>query len=78
MDISRTPEAAPPVTIRREDYRPPEWLVPEVALSFALGLEETQVTATLSVQRNPAGGGSSTLRLNGDGITASAVRTPLL
>ncbi len=73
MDIARTPEAAPPV-IRREDYHPPEWLVPEVALNFALGLDETRVTATLQVARNPAGTGAQTIRLNGDGIAALSVR----
>ena len=67
-----TPEASPPV-IRREDYRPPEWLVPDVALSFALGLDETRVSARLSVRRNPSGSGSATLRLNGDGIAARVV-----
>ncbi|MGE3691283.1 MAG: aminopeptidase N [Novosphingobium sp.] len=74
MDIARTPEmAAPPVTIYREDYRPPEWLVSEVALDFALGLDETRVRSTLSVKRNPAGSGASAIRLNGDGIAALAV-----
>ena len=71
MDISRTP-AAPPV-IFRADYQPPEWLVPDVALDFALGLDETQVTARLSVRRNPAGSGAATLRLKGDGLTARTV-----
>jgi len=75
MDIARTPEAAPPpVTIRREDYRPPEWLVPEVSLDFALGLAETRVTARLSVRRNPEGAGGATLRLSGDALVAQAVR----
>jgi aminopeptidase N len=73
MDIARTPEAAPPVTVHREDYRPPEWLVPEVALDFALGLDETKVRSTLSVRRNPAGSGAPAIRLNGDGIAALAV-----
>ena len=74
MDIAVTPEAAaPPVTIRREDYRPPAWLVPEVALDFALGVDETRVTATLAVARNPAGSGAQALRLNGDGIAALSV-----
>ena len=74
MDIARTPEAAPPPpTIRREDYRPPDWLVPEVALDFRLGLEETRVTATLSVARNPAAEAGAALRLNGDGIAAGSV-----
>ena len=72
MDITVSPAAPPPI-IRRQDYRPPEWLVPEVALSFELGLESTQVTAMLDVRRNPAGSGSATLRLHGDGLTAQAV-----
>ncbi|PKB14131.1 aminopeptidase N [Novosphingobium kunmingense] len=62
-----------PATIRREDYQQPAWLVPEVALDFALGLEATRVEARLSVARNPAGNGSPTLRLAGDGITAESV-----
>ena len=69
MDIARTPEAAPPV-IRREDYRPPEWLIPEVALDFALGLDDTRVRSTLKVRRN---GKSDSLRLRGDGIDPLAV-----
>jgi aminopeptidase N len=81
MDIASTPEAdtaatsskAPPV-IRREDYRPPEWLVPEIALDFALDLGATQVTATLEVRQNAQGSGSQTLRLNGEGIAARAVK----
>jgi aminopeptidase N len=81
MDIASTPEAdtaaasskTPPV-IRREDYRPPEWLVPEIALDFALDLVATQVTARLEVRQNPQGSGSQTLRLNGDGIAARAVK----
>ena len=72
MDITVSPAAPPPI-IRREDYRPPEWLVPEVALAFELGLESTQVTAMLDVRRNPAGSGSATLRLHGDGLAAQAV-----
>ncbi len=80
MDIVTNPETAgtaptpslPPL-IQREDYRPPEWLVPEVALDFALGLEETRVTARLQVKRNPAGSGDAPLRLNGDGLAARSV-----
>ena len=68
------PDAAPPPAgpqvIRREDYRPPAWLVPQVALDFALGLDETRIVSRLQVRRN---GDTSTLRLNGDGIAARAV-----
>ena len=69
MDIQATPEVAPPV-IRREAYRPPEWLVPEITLNFALGIEETRISSTIKVKRN---GQSQTLRLKGDGIAAEAV-----
>ncbi len=69
MDAMTAPPAAPPV-IRREDYRPPEWLVPEVKLSFDLGIEATRVVATLTVARS---GQNQTIRLNGDGLTAQGV-----
>ena len=81
MDIASnavSPEAAPalatPPVIHREDYRPPEWLVPAIALDFQLGIDATHVTAKLSVERNPAGEGGTTLRLNGDQIAPLAVR----
>src|SRR3546814_2368181 len=69
-DLSSTP--AIPVTIHRGDYRPPEWQVPDIALDFALGLDETKVAAVLSVVRHadvPA-----PLVLRGDGLTPAAVR----
>ena len=86
MDIASRPSepanpqvadaAAPPhvTTIRREDYRPPDWLVPEIALDFALSLDETSVTAKLSVRRNPDGAGDAAIRLNGDGLAAQSVK----
>ena len=64
---------AAPVVIHREDYRPPAWLVPEIALDFALGLEATRVAATLTVRRNPEAEADTTLRLKGDGLTPEAV-----
>src|SRR3990170_908261 len=50
--------------IRREDYRPPDWLVPEIALEFELDPERTRVRATLGVTRN--GSHDRPLRLDGD------------
>ena len=87
MDIATTPQnpegnpeiadAAPtphdPPVIRREDYQPYPWLVPTTRLDFRLGLEATRVTATLTVERNPAADASSELRLNGDSLTAESV-----
>ena len=47
------PDAAPdphePAIIRREDYVPFAWHVPEIRLHFDLGLETTRVEATLKV-----------------------------
>jgi aminopeptidase N len=83
MDIARTPATpdgnpemadaavepkAPPV-IHRKDYKPFPWRVPAIALDFALGLDETLVTATLEVTRNAAAPPpDQILRLNGDGL----------
>ena len=77
MDATLTPPAdAPPAAphhhgpkvIRREEYQPPGWLVPETRLRFELGLERTRVQASLKVRRNPAASASGKLRLNGDGL----------
>ncbi len=82
MDIARTPstpdgnpemadaavESKAPPEIRREDYTPFPWLVPETRLDFELGLDTTRVTARLRVERNPAAERSPTIRLNGDGL----------
>ncbi|SMF66458.1 aminopeptidase N [Allosphingosinicella indica] len=58
--------AAPPPFVRREEYRPPEWLVPEIALDFDLGAERTQVRATLTVARN--GDHAAPLKLDGEAL----------
>ena len=62
--------ANPPVT-RREDYRAPDWLVPDVALDFDLDPATTRVKAALDVTRN--GDHDRPLRLDGDGLTPLAV-----
>src|SRR3954462_4184518 len=49
---------------RREDYRPPDWRVPEIRLDFDLGIDRTQVRATLTVERN--GTHDRPLKLDGD------------
>jgi aminopeptidase N len=76
-DAQTAPEAPPSpthTTIRREDYWPPDWLVPEIALRFTLGVEKTRVQSKLSVERNPdAQNESKTLRLNGDELTPAGV-----
>ncbi len=73
MDIAQTASPASP-EIRREDYRPFAWKVPEVSLDFTLGIAATQVVATLRVERNPAAEPSPTIRLNGDGLTPLGVK----
>jgi aminopeptidase N len=81
MDIARNPDmadAAPtphePPVIRREDYRPFPWLVPQIALTFDLGLDATRVLAKLTVARNAKADPSPTIRLNGDGLAPLSVK----
>jgi aminopeptidase N len=62
-----TPHAA----IRREDYRPPDWLVPEIAIDVSLDPAHTRLKARLTVRRN--GEHARPLRLDGDGITPASV-----
>ena len=66
-DVISTEALAAPQhpTIRREDYRPPEWLVPKVSLDFDLSLTATRVEATLEVTRG--GAHAEPLRLDVDG-----------
>ena len=68
------PEPKEPPAILREDYRPFPWLVPEVALSFDLGIERTRIRSKLTVQRNARADAAETIRLNGDGLTPLEVR----
>jgi aminopeptidase N len=66
LDALNAP-AAPPVAVRREDYRPPEWLVSEIGLEFDLGAERTIVRSVLNVERN--GDHKAPLKLNAQGLT---------
>ena len=61
-----TPEPPEHGIVNRRDYRPPDWLVPEIALDFDLDPERTLVRAVLAVERN--GAHDRTLRLHGDGL----------
>ncbi|UVO55401.1 aminopeptidase N [Sphingomonas sp. SUN039] len=61
-----------PHIVRREDYRPPDWLVPDIALDFDLGAAKTHVAATLTVTRN--GNHDRPLVLDGDGLVPLSVR----
>lgn len=64
--------ATTPHIIRREDYRPPDWLVPEISLDFDLDAAHTRITARLTVSRN--GSHERSLRLDGDGLLPLAVK----
>jgi aminopeptidase N len=67
------PPPHPPAGVRRVDYRPPDWLVPEIALDFALDPQATRVRSRLVVERNPGGSGTATLRLNGDSLAVHSL-----
>jgi aminopeptidase N len=75
LDVRTSLEAPPAPThnvIRREDYCPPDWLVPELRLDFDLGTATTMVRATLSVERNGEHG--RPLKLDGDELELISVR----
>ena len=60
-----------PIITRRDAYRAPEWLVPEIALDFDLDSVATRVRARLEVVR--AVGATGPLRLDGGGQTPTRV-----
>ena len=61
------------VTVRRADYRPPDFLLDHVALEFDLDPQLTYVTATLDVRRNPVVGGAAPLRLDGEDLDLALI-----
>ncbi len=61
-----------PTITRRDDYRAPEWRVPEIALDFDLDPSATRVRARLEVVRSTADAGP--LRLDGGELKPLAVR----
>src|SRR5205085_5489091 len=50
--IAEAPPSPTHIAIRREDYQPPDWLVPEIALDFDLDADCTRVGARPEVTRN--------------------------
>jgi len=66
MADAQNAHAAPPATIFREDYRPPDWLVPEVRIDFDLAPDRTIVRTQLQVERN--GVHDHPLRLDGEAL----------
>jgi aminopeptidase N len=74
-DVLEQPEAPvvpEHVAIFRQDYRSPDWLVPEVELKLELDPERTRICSTLKVRRN--GEHDRPLRLAGDGLKPLVVR----
>src|SRR3954465_7446695 len=69
--VPETPPSPTHVAVRRQDYRPPDWLVPEIRLDFDLGVERTRVRATLAVERN--GEHHPPLGVDGDDLSPLAV-----
>ncbi|WP_375397626.1 aminopeptidase N [uncultured Sphingomonas sp.] len=63
--IDATAAPSLPTVIRREEYRPPDWLVPHITLDFNLAPSATRVVATLDVMRS--GNHDRPLRLDGGG-----------
>ncbi len=60
------------VTVRRADYKPPPYLVDRVELEFDLDPELTQVVASMTVRRNPAGPGGP-LALDGEDVELQSI-----
>lgn len=70
-DMQSTAAAAPAI-IRRSDYRPPDWLVPDITLDFDLDPAATRIRGMLAVRRN--GDHDRPLRLDGDGLVPLEVK----
>jgi len=64
---------AQPAVVRREDYRAPDWRIPEIELEFELDAARTIVRAVLRVERAPGAAADAPLRLNGEGLTPRSV-----
>ncbi|MFW6041775.1 MAG: aminopeptidase N, partial [Guyparkeria sp.] len=60
-----------PTIVRLEDYRPPDYLVDDVELTFELASRDTRVTSRLHVRRN--GEHDAPLRLDGDELRLESV-----
>ena len=72
LDHPEAPTTPEHVAIYRKDYRPPDWLVPEVALEFDLDPERTRISSRLNVKRN--GEHDRPLLLAGSGLKPLDVR----
>ncbi|MBB3809833.1 aminopeptidase N [Pseudochelatococcus contaminans] len=59
--------------IRLEDYRPTDYLIDTVALTFRLHPTDTRIVSRLSVRPNPAGQTGAPLVLDGDDLTLVSI-----
>ena len=58
----------------RAEYRPPDFVIDNVELSFTLGEEETLVESRLKLRRNQAAGTpKAPLRLDGEELTLVSI-----
>ncbi|MFN3687924.1 aminopeptidase N [Salinarimonas sp.] len=62
-----------PQTVRLEEYRPSDFLIPRIALDIVLAPRETRVRATLSLEPNPAGRAGVPLVLDGDELALVSI-----
>lgn len=58
---------------RLEDYRPSDYLIPTIELTFSLAREATRVTATLAVERRPDVAAGTALVLDGDELNLAGI-----
>ena len=72
LGLAEAPAAPEHVAIHRKDYRPPDWLVPEIRLEFDLDPDRTRVRSTLKVTRTSDH--DRPLRLAGDELKPLDVR----
>jgi aminopeptidase N len=69
------PQAKTPQPVRLADYRPPDYLVDQVELTFRLQPADTVVEARLAMRRNPAAGeGAPPLVLDGQELDLIGLR----
>src|SRR6516164_2975426 len=62
-----------PRPILLKDYRPPNYLIDNVALDIALDAKRTRVSSRLALRPNPAHPAPGALRLNGETLELEAV-----
>ena len=70
LDVSSAPPPTTPRETRLADYRPPDFLIDTVELSFDLDEAATRVRSRLALRRNPASADKhAPLLLDGEAVT---------